>query len=166
MAIHIRVGNVSSPSHAFNFPGPEYFQLALQYFRTKWDKVIFLVFTDNPGWCKNQSLLATKDVHIVERDPEPNHWPSPQEYVNASLVNASTDDLTMMSACDGVITSVGSFGWWAGYFSFQNGGEVLYFKNIFNTSYFVRRGKKLPKKRIILLPIGLELQLQHWIARE
>ena len=37
-----------------------------------------------------------------------------------------------MAASDGVITSVGSFGWWGGYFNFQNGGKVLYLKNQFN----------------------------------
>ena len=37
-----------------------------------------------------------------------------------------------MSSCDGVIQSVGTFGWWAGYFSFQGGGEVIYYKNNFN----------------------------------
>ena len=37
-----------------------------------------------------------------------------------------------MSACAGVIQTVGTFGWWAGYFSHQNGGDVVYFKDTFN----------------------------------
>ena len=37
-----------------------------------------------------------------------------------------------MSVCDGVILSVGTFGWWAGYLSSQYGGDVVYFKNNFN----------------------------------
>ena len=39
-----------------------------------------------------------------------------------------------MSACTGVIQSVGTFGWWAGYFSHQKGGDVVYFKDTFNQS--------------------------------
>ena len=37
-----------------------------------------------------------------------------------------------MSACSGVILSVGTFSWWAGHFSHQNGGDVIYFKDMFN----------------------------------
>ena len=50
-------------------------------------------------------------------------------------------DLALMSACDGVITSLGTFGWWAGHFSFQNGGEVIYFKNTFNVSQVRKIGE-------------------------
>ena len=128
VAIHLRVGDASNPNHVYNFPGPKYFHDALEYFRRKWEKISFLVFCDNPGWCKGQSLFETKDVLIMERDPN-------------SKVNAINDDLTMMSACHGVITSVGTFGWWAGYFSFQNGGDVVYFKNIYNISCIEMRGE-------------------------
>ena len=128
VAVHLRVGDASSPYFIYNFPGPNYFLDALQYFRRKWEKVNFLVFCDNPGWCKSQSLFATKDVLIMEQDPN-------------SKVNAVNDDLTMMSACDGVITSIGTFGWWAGYFSFQNGGHVVYFKDIYNAKKFEMWGE-------------------------
>ena len=37
-----------------------------------------------------------------------------------------------MSACAGVIQTVGTFGWWAGHFSHQNGGDVVYFKDMHN----------------------------------
>ena len=39
-----------------------------------------------------------------------------------------------MSACAGMIQSLGTFGWWAGYFSHQNGGDLVYFKDTFNQS--------------------------------
>ena len=37
-----------------------------------------------------------------------------------------------MSACAGVMQTVGTFGWWAGHFSHQNGGDVVYFKDVHN----------------------------------
>ena len=49
---------------------------------------------------------------------------------NAS--SASNGDLALMSACEGVILSVGTFGWWAGHFSHQGGGDVVYFQDSFN----------------------------------
>ena len=34
------------------------------------ENVKFLVFSDDPDWCRKQSLFAAEDVHIVERDAE------------------------------------------------------------------------------------------------
>ena len=50
----------------------------------------------------------------------------------SNQISTRNIDLALMSSCDGVIQSVGTFGWWAGYFSFQGGGEVIYYKNVFN----------------------------------
>ena len=128
VAIHLRVGDASDPRHLYNFPGSEYFHEAMQHFRRKWEKVKFLVFSDNSRWCQLQSRLATKDIHIVESGQMP----------QAKVRN---HDLALMSACDGVFTSLGTFGWWAGHFSFQNGGEVIYFKNTFNVSQVRKIGE-------------------------
>ena len=51
-----------------------------------------------------------------------------------------------MSACDGVILSVGTFGWWAGYFSSQYGGEVIHFKNNFNHAQAKAMGEKVAEE--------------------
>ena len=47
-----------------------------------------------------------------------------------------------MSACAGVIQSVGTFGWWAGHFSHQNGGNVVYFKNMYNVTQVRGSGER------------------------
>ena len=134
VAVHLRVGDASNPSHLYNFPGPEYIREAKQHFRRKWGgRVKFLVFADNPGWCKNQSLLATEDTHIVDGSQERFQLP-PLDKVRSRHLALTFRDLALMSACNGVVTSLGSYGWWAGRFSFQNGGEVVYFKNTFNVS--------------------------------
>ena len=133
VAVHLRVMDASGPQHLYNYPGALYFQKAFQHFRRKYDNVKFLVFSDNPNWCRRQSLLASEDVHIVEGAAEIDkrligRWESAPK--NAS--SASNGDLALMSACEGVILSVGTFGWWAGHFSHQGGGDVVYFKDSFN----------------------------------
>ena len=77
---------------------PEYFQRAMKHFRDKWENVTFLVFSDNLLWCARQSLFDADDVHVMKGQC------------------TVTQDLAMMSACNGVILSVGTFGWWAGHF--------------------------------------------------
>ena len=127
VALHLRVGDASGPNHIYNFPGKEYFHKAMQYFLEKWGSVKFLVFSDNPTWCKKQSLFASENIYILEGGEE----------------NAVQKEFGLMSACDGVILSVGTFGWWAGYFSSQDGGEVVYFKNNFNSVQVRAKGEKV-----------------------
>ena len=78
----------------------EYFQKAMKHFRDKWENVTFLVFSDNLSWCGRQSLFEADNVQVIKGHSE----------------NAVTHDLAIMSACDGVILSLGTFGWWAGHF--------------------------------------------------
>ena len=120
VALHLRVADASGPQHIYNFPGPEYFHAAMQYFFEKWGSVKFLVFSDNPSWCKKQSLFNSENIYIMD--------------VVKKNDTSVKNDIVLMSACDGVILSVGTFGWWAGYFSSQDGGEVVYFKNNFNST--------------------------------
>ena len=77
---------------------PEYFQRAMIHFRDKWDNVTFLVFSDNLQWCRRQSLFEVDDVYVMNGH------------------STVTQDFAMMSACNGVILSIGTFGWWAGHF--------------------------------------------------
>ena len=120
VALHLRVADASGPQHIYNFPGPEYFRKAMQYFLEKWGRVKFLVFSDNTTWCKKQSLFDSENIYIMD--------------VVLKNDTSVKNDMGLMSACDGVILSVGTFGWWAGYFSSQHGGEVVYFKNNFNST--------------------------------
>ena len=120
VAIHLRVGDLSQRSKQ-NFPGPQYFQKAMQYFREKWVNVTFLVFSDNPAWCTQQSLFNGKDVHVKERGSK-------------SMIAEKNNDFALISVSDGFIHSIGSFGWWSGHFSSQSGGQVVYFKNYFPNS--------------------------------
>ena len=140
VAIHLRVTDLSRLK-IYNYPGPEYFQKAMRHFREKWDNVTFLVFSDNPVWCKQQSLFAGNDVQVKERGPR-------------DSTAEKNNDFALMSACDGVIQSIGTFGWWAGHFSSQNGGEVVYFKNGINTTNLI---DGLPANEQDLFP-------PHWVG--
>ena len=67
VAIHMRVLDASGPKEIFNFPGPEYFQKALQHFYEKWTNVKFLIFCDKPSWCREQSIFDSKDVYVMDK---------------------------------------------------------------------------------------------------
>ena len=67
VAIHMRVLDASGPKEIFNFPGPEYFQKALQHFYEKWTNVKFLIFCDKPSWCRKQSIFDSKDVYVMDK---------------------------------------------------------------------------------------------------
>ena len=140
VAIHLRVTDASGSEH-YNFPGPQYFQNAMQHFRKKWANVTFLVFSDNPVWCKQQSLFIGEDVQVKERG-------------SGDSTAEKNNDFALMSACDGFINSIGTFGWWAGHFSSQNGGEVVYFKNVVNTTKRID-GRQLREE---------DLYPPHWIG--
>ena len=50
---------------------------------------------------------------------------------------SATEDLAILAACDGVIMSLGTFGWWGGWLC---GGPVVYYSNEFNMSHEVNKG--------------------------
>jgi len=133
VGIHMRVLDGSSPKEIYNYPGPEYFQKALQHFSEKWKCVKFLVFSDKPSWCQEQSIFDNEHVIIMDTV-----WKN-----EISIQKKAHQDFILMSVCDGVILSVGTFGWWAGYFSSQYGGEVVHFKNNFNMTRAVIMKQKV-----------------------
>ena len=67
VAVHMRVLDASGQNEIFNFPGPEYFHKAFNYFHEKWTTNLkFLIFCDKPSWCRKQSLFKSDDVYIMD----------------------------------------------------------------------------------------------------
>ncbi|XP_005095554.1 galactoside alpha-(1,2)-fucosyltransferase 1 isoform X2 [Aplysia californica] len=97
-------------------PTRSYFRKAMDWMRDKHGHVVFLVATDDTVWTKANVLgsdvvllpLASADVHMAA-----------------------------LSKCNHVIMSVGTFGWWAGYFS---DGDVIYFNTTMKTGSPKSRG--------------------------
>lgn len=80
-----------------------YFQNAMSHMKKKHKDVRFVVATNDLPWA--QKTLGSTDVFY-------------------SPFTSATDDLVLISLCDHVILSVGSFGWWAAWLA---NGEAIYY---------------------------------------
>lgn len=111
VAVHVRLGDyLGSDSHYLCTS--DYYSEAMTQMRTKWEKVQFLVFSDEPSKCRGY-VGEHADVLIM---------PAMNE----------TDTLAMMQACKGFIISNSTFSWWAAWLSGS--------KQIICPDRFLRRG--------------------------
>ena len=109
VGVHIRRGdmmNIKNKNYGHTVADVEYLNRAIAYFKNKYS-CVFVVSSNDLQWSEN----ALK------------HYANNTVYTRG---NSATLDLAILSMCDHVIMTVGTFGWWAGYLS---GGEVIYYKN-------------------------------------
>ena len=108
IGIHVRRTDMLDPSLGRNSPNISYYENAINYYKTKIQQpLIFIVCSDDIHWAKTSMRhLSENIVFSDERRP--------------------AVDLAILSLCDHVIMSVGTFGWWAGYLA---GGQVVYYRN-------------------------------------
>ena len=107
ICVHIRRDDMLwelHKNHGYQVATKDYIKRAVDYFRNITNK-LYLVCSDDVIWPR-------KYVPRGER----------VEYIRG---NDQSIDLALLATCDHVITSVGSFGWWAG---FLNRGTVIYYK--------------------------------------
>ncbi|OWF52799.1 Galactoside 2-alpha-L-fucosyltransferase 2 [Mizuhopecten yessoensis] len=122
VGVHVRRGDYldkEKKNFGYRVATEDYFKRTMSFFRSKYENVLFLVFT-NPvdkdmTWCK--SNLKSNDVIFMFGNPR-------------------AVDLCILTLCDHVITSVGTFGWWA---AFLNNGTKTYFRD--NVKYGSDYGK-------------------------
>ena len=109
VGVHIRRGDfLNEKVEGKRTADVTYFQHAMHYFKRKLNvPVVFIVCGDDWTW---------NFEHIL-----PLH-----EHVILSRYQPPEVDLAILSSCDHVIMSVGTFGWWGGYLS---GGHVVYYKD-------------------------------------
>ena len=89
-------------------PGKSFFDNAMNYFRTKYKTVYFVVVSEDKNW--GRSNIVGKDVI---------HSTLPEDLL----------ELALLTLCDHGVVSVGTFSWWA---AFLTGGEVVYFRDHLN----------------------------------
>ncbi|KAK3585724.1 hypothetical protein CHS0354_020292 [Potamilus streckersoni] len=113
VGIHIRMEDIFEDPQLHQrgiYPAPPgYINIAMRYYLSKYDKILFIVCSDSILQAKRiiKSLNLTGSVSYVEGKQKPIH------------------DLAILSKCDHVIQTVGTFGWWAAYLS---GGTSTYYK--------------------------------------
>jgi galactoside 2-L-fucosyltransferase 1/2 len=118
IGLHARRGDHLALGY-MKFPPPKYFDKARDYFRKKYgaSRVRFIVATNDRSWAKEN--FESDDTEIISHS------------------KSASEDLAILGACDGVIMSLGTFGWWGGYLC---GGPVVYYRNEFNMSHEVNKG--------------------------
>lgn len=83
----------------------EYIVKAMNYFKQRYDRPLFLVVSDDRKWCRRQ-FGGLADVVITEEPPEPAY------------------DLALLASCHHSIITYGTFGFWAAYLA---GGHTVYY---------------------------------------
>lgn len=91
----------------------------MDYFKEKFKNVLFVVVSDDPGWCK-KTFSDRKDVVVVSK----------------SVVQ----DIALLASCNHSIIDYGTFGTWGALLA---GGETVYY-NLTSKSIASRTGKLLP----------------------
>ena len=121
VGIHVRRGDFLKPKHidvGYMVADSTYLNHTMEYFiklnqKSKVQKkLIFVVCSDDLGWVKsaiNATIQAENNASFVFSE------------------NSSPGfDMCLLSRCDSLIISTGSFGWWTGWL---NNRTVLYYKN-------------------------------------
>ena len=89
-------------------PGAEYFAQAMALFAGL-PRVVFYVATDDAAWVAAQPVFARDDVWVLGAGRD--------------------EEFATLVACDHMIMSIGTFGWWAAFLgSHTRGGRVVYYR--------------------------------------
>ena len=106
VGIHARRGdylNEGITRWGFTTPPADYYDQAMTYFRRLFSHVQFIVCSDDIQWARDH--LKGDDVIF-------------------SVNNSHYVDMAILSSCDHVIMSVGTYGWWAAWLA---NGRVVYY---------------------------------------
>ncbi|XP_071108285.1 galactoside alpha-(1,2)-fucosyltransferase 2-like [Haliotis cracherodii] len=118
VGIHYRRGDLVAKYYqdfGYQLAPVEYIKRAMEYFRSRYSHVTFVLATESPDFLKD--LL--KDGSVI--------------HVTGGTAIA---DMAIMARCDHLIQTTGTYGWWSG---FLNNGTVVYYK------YPAREGSVLRK---------------------
>jgi galactoside 2-L-fucosyltransferase 1/2 len=107
VCVHVRRGDLSdhvAMRKGYSIAGTDFIKNAMNFYRGKFRKVKFIVLSDGIQWCMD---------HIKGID------------VMFSPFYRYAEDMALMTLCDHVIVTSGTFGWWGAWLS---GGTTVYFK--------------------------------------
>ncbi|XP_052094092.1 galactoside alpha-(1,2)-fucosyltransferase 2-like [Mytilus californianus] len=104
VGVHIRRGDMVNNKQGYNVASPEYLIRAVNYFKERYQNIIFIVASNGMPWAKK---YMPSDISV--------------EFIQ----NSDVVDMATLASCNHTIITIGSFGWWSGWLA---GGEVTYFK--------------------------------------
>lgn len=108
-AIHVRRGDYVQNQKYFPVMPLSYYQRAIEHMRQAHPETEFVVFSDDPEWCranfdKSIRVIGGKTEHP---NPERRLGKVPEDYV----------DMFLMAECDGHIISNSTYSWWGAFLS-------------------------------------------------
>lgn len=117
VAIHVRRGDILSKrlsDYGYTFPNMSYFSSAMAHFTGRYKRVQFLTFSDDVEWTKK----SIKEDLVTPTNSS----------VNVTHVSGHSggQDMAIMSMCDHVIMTTGTYGWWAAWLA---KGITVYYGN-------------------------------------
>jgi hypothetical protein len=135
VGIHIRRGDMKSVS-AYRIPRLSYYNRAMMYYDEQYShQVHFVVSTDDIYWWKRQHKLMSRFPHRISL------LPSTLEPILA---------WSLLVQCHHMITSIGTFGWWAAYLlqppNETRASNVVYPLESYDTPYWT------PERRRNFIP--------------
>jgi len=114
VGIHVRRGDLLSNRNdkaGYTVADATYFSHAMRYYAKKFERVVFVVCSDDMSW-STSNVKSTLSNSVV---------------VFSQFSTLSPEfDLALLSHCNHSIISVGSFGWWAAWLA---GGETVYYRD-------------------------------------
>lgn len=141
VGVHVRRGDMASPklqSQGYTPPGPSYFYKAMAYITQLLPSkkhIVFLISSDDITWChKYLSGHTLFNRGYQHSSPNVTHK-TDQQYITSNRTSFNTDftdtgsyvvDLAILSLCDHMIISAGSYGWWAAWLA---GGITIYYED-------------------------------------
>ena len=142
IGVHVRAGDILIDKSLWGYTIPQrpYFEQAMSYFVSRQQKhggrVQFIVTSDSVWWVK-KNINFTSIAHQL-------NLTSTKNTVVIDLVHSEGHDagfdFAVLSLCDGVIMSTGTYGWWAGWLANKT---TIYYSNWPRvSSYLYRRFKR------------------------
>ena len=114
VGIHVRRGDVLRANlvkFGHTTPSEWYFARAMRYFVDRFDRIQFIVASNDITWCRQK--LA-------------NFWTMLRHRVNVTFMSprSAGKDFAVVASCEHVIVSTGSYGWWAAWLA---RGIIIYY---------------------------------------
>ena len=125
VGVHIRRGDYvrssSNVAYGYTIADANYFRRAMRFFVDRYPRVDFVVCSDEIGWARRNVALPEVPPGVA-RQVRVAYCSGGGE--DAENVDGAATDLVVLSTCDHVIMSTGTFGWWAAWLA---GGTTIYF---------------------------------------
>ena len=118
IGIHFRLGDVLTEYGVR--PPFKYFYNAVDFYKRKYRHVHFILTTDNKKLLKSAKYFPTDIAHVT-----------------MSPFLSYQNDFALMTLCDHMIITIGTFSWWAGYLA---NGDVVYYDQMSSEGFKPRNG--------------------------